>query len=123
MFKGTPGAVWSEDEVRIVREKVKEMIVYENWNAGGIFRTDGTFSTDGSTPFSTEAKYCEDCIWMKQDASKMQVPTGAKLLRLSFHDCVPYIDADGKISGGCDGCLNWHGMGAGYPVLIIYFYN
>ena len=30
-----------------------------------------------------------------------------KLLRLAFHDCVKYKDG----SGGCDGCLNWKGVG------------
>ena len=30
-----------------------------------------------------------------------------KVLRLSFHDCVRYTDG----SGGCDGCLNWEGVG------------
>ena len=29
--------------------------------------------------------------------------TESKLLRLIFHDCIPYADG----SGGCDGCLNW----------------
>lgn len=28
------------------------------------------------------------------------------VLRLSFHDCVPYQDG----TGGCDGCLNWNGV-------------
>ena len=28
------------------------------------------------------------------------------LLRLVFHDCIPYLDG----SGGCDGCLSWDGM-------------
>eukprot|EP00929_Paragymnodinium_shiwhaense_P093294 TRINITY_DN5343_c0_g1_i3.p1 TRINITY_DN5343_c0_g1~~TRINITY_DN5343_c0_g1_i3.p1 ORF type:complete len:495 (+),score=86.48 TRINITY_DN5343_c0_g1_i3:498-1982(+) len=28
------------------------------------------------------------------------------LLRLSFHDCLRYKDG----TGGCDGCLNWHGV-------------
>ena len=32
--------------------------------------------------------------------------TESKLLRLIFHDCIPYADG----SGGCDGCLNWTGM-------------
>ena len=31
----------------------------------------------------------------------------AKILRLAFHDCVKYKDG----SGGCDGCLNWKGVG------------
>ena len=25
----------------------------------------------------------------------------------SFHDCIRYSDGE----GGCDGCLNWHGVG------------
>jgi len=29
-----------------------------------------------------------------------------KHLRLGFHDCIKYADG----TGGCDGCLNWHGM-------------
>merc|ERR1719244_1423224 len=29
-----------------------------------------------------------------------------KHLRLGFHDCIKYTDG----TGGCDGCLNWHGM-------------
>ena len=33
------------------------------------------------------------------------------LMRLAFHDCVRYSDG----SGGCDGCLNWHGMGTYMP--------
>merc|ERR1711936_631447 len=32
------------------------------------------------------------------------------LLRLAFHDCLPYKDG----TGGCDGCLNWAGMGFRY---------
>ena len=33
--------------------------------------------------------------------------TESKLLRLIFHDCIPYADG----SGGCDGCMNWEGVG------------
>ena len=31
----------------------------------------------------------------------------AKVLRLTFHDCLKYTDG----TGGCDGCLNWEGVG------------
>ena len=34
-------------------------------------------------------------------------PTPARLIQLAFHDCLLYEDG----SGGCDGCLNWSGMG------------
>ena len=33
--------------------------------------------------------------------------SGAKFLRLAFHDCLQYTDGE----GGCDGCLNWDMMG------------
>ena len=33
-----------------------------------------------------------------------------KVLRLTFHDCLKYDDG----TGGCDGCLNWEGMGTEY---------
>ena len=37
-------------------------------------------------------------------------PNAPKMLRLGFHDCIPYADAkDGELTG-CDGCLNSHGM-------------
>ena len=32
------------------------------------------------------------------------------MLRLGFHDCLKYTDG----SGGCDGCLNWEGVGYRY---------
>ena len=28
-----------------------------------------------------------------------------------FHDCIPYTDG----TGGCDGCMNWHGMDSETP--------
>ena len=32
------------------------------------------------------------------------------LIRLAFHDCLKYSMDQGG-GGGCDGCLNWEGMG------------
>ena len=37
--------------------------------------------------------------------------SAAKALRLGFHDCLKYKDG----TGGCDGCLNWHGVGVEVP--------
>ena len=37
-------------------------------------------------------------------------PSAAKFVRLAFHDCLKYDDG----TGGCDGCLNWEGMGVVY---------
>ena len=33
------------------------------------------------------------------------------LIRLAFHDCLKYSMEEGG-DGGCDGCLNWEGMGS-----------
>jgi len=33
--------------------------------------------------------------------------SGARMLRLAFHDCLRHADG----GGGCDGCLNWAGVG------------
>ena len=34
------------------------------------------------------------------------------VVRLGFHDCLKYKDG----TGGCDGCLNWHGMEVYVPL-------
>ena len=110
---GTPGAVWSEEEVDIVRKKVREMIdvEMENWRwANPVFWTDGTFSEANGLSLENKYQGCFD----KSDKGRMQVPTGSKLLRLSFHDCVPYLNDNGDPEGGCDGCLNWANMGTAW---------
>ena len=38
---------------------------------------------------------------------KRRAPGHTRLIQLAFHDCVRYEDG----TGGCDGCLNWSGMG------------
>ena len=37
--------------------------------------------------------------------------TENRIMRLAFHDCVRYTDG----TGGCDGCLNWSGVGNPAP--------
>ena len=34
-----------------------------------------------------------------------------EVLRLAFHDCLKYTDG----TGGCDGCINWAGVGHAFP--------
>ena len=46
-------------------------------------------------------------------------PSAPKLLRLAFHDCVRYKDG----GGGCDGCLNWNGVGKYYDELTVNAYE
>ena len=45
----------------------------------------------------------QDCAWGKKDIDKNQMPNTAKLLRLAFHDCAPYLAEDGSTYGGING--------------------
>lgn len=99
---GTPGAVWTKEETQLVRKKVLELVRYANWSPDtkdGLFWRDGTLSGSGALS-GTEQKWCEDCPWGKTDVDKNQLPSTAKLLRLAFHDCTPYIGDDGSRYGG-----------------------
>ena len=82
---GTPGAPWSFEEVLIVKAKLYS-----------------TFSQFGG--FDALKQIYNG----KSPATFSDVPDTAKMLRLAFHDCLRYTDG----SGGCDGCLNWEGMGS-----------
>merc|ERR1711990_550113 len=92
---GQPGGEWTFEEVEIVRRRIRMMIT-PDWSikrAMGIAKSKlGSNPHDKTTP-----------------------PTENLLMRLAFHDCIPY--QGGEISGrkggsadGCDGCLNWKGM-------------
>jgi len=113
---GSPGLVWTEEEVRVVRLKVREMVDMENWRGVRGERWSGTVPRADSGLFLREVpagfiksgnKYCTEKGWGINDFGKMQLPTPSKLIRLMFHDCVPGLDG----RGGCDGCLNWRNMG------------
>ena len=45
---------------------------------------------------------------------RLRGPNHSRLIQLAFHDCLKYEDG----SGGCDGCLNWAGMGYSSPRAI-----
>jgi len=38
-------------------------------------------------------------------------PKPSLLIQLAFHDCLKYADDSGSGPNGCDGCINWHGVG------------
>ena len=52
-------------------------------------------------------------MYMEQRSAFQDIrPATGKLIRLAFHDCVKNIDpVTNKKIGGCDGCLNWKGVG------------
>merc|ERR1719232_1724602 len=82
---GTPGAPWTLDEVLIVKAKIRHTLAKPWGMPAEANKVLGT--TD---PGDNGGGY-----------------NAAKVLRLTFHDCLLYTDG----SGGCDGCLNWVGMG------------
>ena len=58
----------------------------------------------------------QDCAWGTRDIDKNQMPNTAKLLRLAFHDCAPYIAEDGSTYGGVH-CGSSENFDAKYYIL------
>ena len=115
---GTPGASWTTEEILIVKEKVMVMIHPDNTNLyddrtrfppivnrvygdGDVWNENPNNVADSSGIF-----YNRQFPRSNDDLS----PSSRKLVRLAFHDCLRSTDAQGNLSGGCDGCLNWTGM-------------
>ena len=80
---GTPGGQWTSLEVDTTRRRILQMItpIWSVKKAMGVATRLGKNTKGG------------EC-------------TENALLRLVFHDCIPYTDG----TGGCDGCMNWNGM-------------
>merc|ERR1711899_316653 len=110
---GTPGGPWTDEEVLIVKEKVRYMI--DEANAETLYRDTERFPQIVNEVWGN--------IWAPDDPSTftwknktywrsdmMLAPTTRKLIQLAFHDCLKNVDSEGNHFGGCDGCLNWEGM-------------
>jgi len=89
---GNPGGAWSQEELLIVRAKLWQLFT-NNWT----YKLSDEFWTQVGLPIPDN----------KVDLGFF----AAKVLRLSFHDCMRYADG----SGGCDGCLSWSGVGYRFP--------
>merc|ERR1719222_1031098 len=113
---GTPGGPWTDEEVLVVKEKVRYMI--DEANAETLYRDTERFpqivneiwgdiwaEAFGADP--SFAYWRNKSFWR---SDMMLAPTTRKLIQLAFHDCLKNVDSDGNHFGGCDGCLNWEGM-------------
>merc|ERR1712117_139310 len=89
---GTPGGAWSQEELLVVRAKLWELFFNPGWLQYQVYKF-------------------EDKYGLRKGQLKDLQHFTAKVLRLSFHDCIRYADGE----GGCDGCLNWHGVGDRFP--------
>ena len=81
---GTTGGDWNEEEIESTRRRIMKIMtpIWEEKNELGTATTkSGRNEETGQV-------------------------TENRILRLVFHDCIPYKDG----TGGCDGCLNWAHM-------------
>jgi hypothetical protein len=88
---GTSGGPWSSEELLVIRAKLWR--IFTDDQAPDIYKQIPDTGLPAPNPKTDLAFFA------------------AKLLRLSFHDCLRYEDG----SGGCDGCLNWEGVGVRFP--------
>ena len=83
-----PGAPWSEEEALIVKAKLYAI-------------------TNQPQKVSNEYLALHPELGLDTWPEKKSFPSAAKFLRLGFHQCLKFSDG----TGGCNGCLNNHGMG------------
>lgn len=83
---GQPGVAWTTEQMLAIKAKL--------WRS---FR-EAPEATGAGLGIAAEAK----TEW------EIELP---KYVRLGFHDCMKYADG----TGGCDGCLDWAGVGNIYP--------
>jgi len=82
---GTSGGDWNEEEIESTRRRIMK-IMTPIWEEK---KELGTSTSNSKTNQGAKGQVTENVI-----------------LRLVFHDCIPYKDG----TGGCDGCLNWAHM-------------
>jgi len=87
---GEPGGDWTSEEVESTRKRILKIL----------------------TPVWTEKEEMglSGSSGRNQDNIPGEVSENV-ILRLVFHDCIPYTDG----TGGCDGCLNWNHMDSEIP--------
>jgi len=90
---GAPGAPWTAEETEIIYKKI--MYLFFGHKKNNIIQEMKRLGYD-SKDYTPDTNF----------------PSAAKILRMAFHDCVPYTD--GKDVNGCDGCLNPGGMGTDF---------
>ena len=81
------GAPWTEEETLIIRKKIEYIFTNPN-----------------------QMRNAYEDIHGEIDYPAQTSPTAPKMLRLAFHDCMPYTDGEPGELSGCDGCLNPEGM-------------
>jgi len=111
---GQPGQPWTDEEVLIVKEKIRIMASNagkEIWLEHPVAKLldEGTLD-EFSLPHEGDSLGPRDTKgpdWARSRWTCKWKPSPGKLVQLGFHDCLKYKNG----GGGCDGCLNWEAMG------------
>ena len=90
---GNPGGQWTPEEVDSTRQRILQMIT-PDWIE------------------KSEIGIADSKLGRNKDGGPGQC-TENVLMRLVFHDCIPYVDSND--GWACDGCFNWKNMGAYTP--------
>ena len=103
---GQPGAPWTNEELYAVRGHLHWILrntrkALERVPAGPVSALNGQMFT-GEQILTRYGEVIDEGVHL-HDAV---LPDIAKIIRLTFHDCLR--DAE---TGGCNGCLNFNGMG------------
>merc|ERR1719422_2564735 len=121
---GQPGGPWTEEEVLIVKEKIRIMASskQEIWMEHPVARLldEGTLD-EYSLPHEGDSLGPRDTtgpFWARSRWTCKWLPSPGKLVQLGFHDCLKYKNG----GGGCDGCIHWKGMGF-KPLNFIEYYE
>lgn len=90
---GTPGANWTGEEVSATRRRILQAID-PDWDVKKAMY---------GNKYAMAEPYCNGCTLGQISENT--------LMQLAFHDCFRYTDG----TGGCDGCLDWTGVGDDHP--------
>jgi len=116
-----PGVEWSDTVISVMRKKIDLLFDKPKKYVWGKFSLNSSatdynkyvYDPTGQTLYpprdrcidpDPEGK-CDHIFNSIEDKHQLDF-SAEKVLRLAFHDCIPYITEEGVIEGGCDGCLN-----------------
>merc|ERR1712038_1924149 len=101
-----PGAPWTEEEAKIVKGKIYAILGSSIKRSEDYLLNHPELKSELNEYVTMVRRDQPEWKWPEwpEAASRPNVP---KLIRLGFHQCLKNSDG----TGGCNGCLNNHGMG------------
>merc|ERR1712223_626862 len=133
---GQSGGPWTEEEIDVVREKVNRLMecqmeavevftwhspIYNGQPNASCWTVEGLPDMLDEGDLDEFSRDHEDlgpnAPWSELNEANIRYkwrergPKNGRLIQLAFHDCLRYEDG----TGGCDGCINWAGVGHAFP--------